>query len=120
MNSTEVLVRRTHGAVTEAAVTGDIDLHTAPDVRRAALDLVEQGHQLLILDLSEVQFCDSAGLSTLIVIWHAARDAGGRLSLVGVPETLMGVLSLTGVDTIMAIHPTVQAALADIPGAGTP
>ncbi len=59
-----------------------------------------------------VEFCDSAGLSTLIGLWHAARGAGGSFALAGIPDRLMRLLTLTGLDTVLPLHPTTAEALA--------
>ncbi|WP_411076101.1 STAS domain-containing protein [Streptomyces sp. cmx-4-7] len=80
-------------------MSGDIDFHTAPGLRGGGLELIEQGHHRLILDLSAVEYCDSSGLSTLIGLWHAARGAGGSFAL-------------TGIHTILPIHATTADALA--------
>ncbi|MGK5447878.1 STAS domain-containing protein [Streptomyces radiopugnans] len=95
-----------------AAVTGDVDLRTASALRARALEVVRQGQPHLVLDLADVGFCDSAGLSALIGIWHAARNADGSLSLAAVPARLMRMLAVTGADTLLPVHPSVADALA--------
>lgn len=104
-------VQDTHGPLTVAAVSGDIDFHTAPRLRTGGLELIEQGHHQLILDLAGVTFCDSAGLSALIGIWHAAQGAEGSLALAAVPDRLMHILTLTGLHTVLPVHPAVADAL---------
>lgn len=81
----ELVLRAVPGTAAVAAVTGDIDLHTAPFLRTRALELTDQGHRNMILDLSGVGFCDSAGLSALIGIWHGTQRFGGSLALAAVP-----------------------------------
>ncbi|OSZ56385.1 anti-anti-sigma factor [Streptomyces pharetrae CZA14] len=105
------------GAAAVATVTGEIDLHTAPSLRTRALELINQGHQHLILDLSGVGYCDSAGLGALIGIWHGAQDAGGSLTLAAIPDRLMRMLTLTGVDSLLPHYPTTADALTAHQGA---
>ncbi|WP_411076102.1 STAS domain-containing protein [Streptomyces sp. cmx-4-7] len=93
-------------------MSGAVDFHTAPRLRTGGLELIEQGHHRLILNLTGVDFCDSAGLSTLIGLWHAARGAGGSFALAGIPDRLMRLLTLTGLDTVLPLHPTTAEALA--------
>ncbi|MDN3295190.1 STAS domain-containing protein [Streptomyces ficellus] len=104
-------LQHTDGPYAVATVTGDVDLHTAPTLRSGALDLIQQGHRHLILDMRGVQFCDSAGLSALIRIWHGAKDAGGSLALAAVSGRLMRMLNLTGMDSLLPVHPTADDAL---------
>ncbi|MEU6106410.1 STAS domain-containing protein [Streptomyces flaveolus] len=94
-----------------ATVAGDVDMHTADTLRREASIIIEQGRPHLVLDLSQVGFCDSAGLSALIGLWHAAQAAGGALGLANVPDRLMRMLTLTGVDTVLPVHATATEAL---------
>ncbi|MGC0208355.1 STAS domain-containing protein [Streptomyces levis] len=113
----ELALTATPGPAAVATVTGEIDLHTAPGLRARALELIDQGHHHLILDLSGVGFCDSAGLSALIGIWHGAREAGGTLSLAAVPDRLMRMLTLTGVDSLLPHYPSTAEALSARQGA---
>jgi anti-sigma B factor antagonist len=107
----ELTLTATPGPAAVATVTGEIDLHTAASLRTRALELIAQGHRVLILDLSEVGFCDSAGLGSLIGIWHGAQGAGGSLALAAVPDRLMRMLALTGVDSLLPHYPTTAEAL---------
>lgn len=111
MTDLHLALQDTHGPFTVATVNGAIDFHTAPRLRTGGLELIEQGHHQLILDLTGVTFCDSAGLSALIGIWHAAQGAGGSLALAAVPDRLMHVLTLTGLHSVMPIHATAADAL---------
>ena len=111
-------VQHPHPGLTIATVLGDVDVRTAPTLRSEALEIIQQGHARLALDLSQVGFCDSAGLSAIIGIWHAAQEAGGSLSLADVPDRLMRMLSMTGVDSLLPVHATtadVVAAMTDSP-----
>ncbi|GGP95983.1 STAS domain-containing protein [Streptomyces pseudogriseolus] len=94
-----------------ATVAGDMDTRTADSLRRKASEIIEEGCPHLILDLAQVRFCDSAGLSALIGLWHAAQAAGGALGLADVPDRLMRMLVLTGVDAVLPVHATAAEAL---------
>lgn len=49
-----------------------------------------------------------------IGIWHAAQAAGGSLSLACVPDRLMRMLTLTGVDSLLPVHATAADAVAAV------
>jgi anti-sigma B factor antagonist len=100
------------GPLAVATVTGAIDLHTAPTLRCEALQLISRGHRNLILDMSRTGFCDSSGLNALIGIWHGAQGAEGSLALAAVPYPLTRMLTLTGLDDLLPVHPTTADALA--------
>lgn len=60
-------------------VRGDVDLSTTPRLRRAFLDIDTAGHHQLEVDLSGVEFLDSAGIGVLIGALRRARRGGGNL-----------------------------------------
>ncbi|WP_345942672.1 STAS domain-containing protein [Streptomyces sp. SID486] len=105
-------------------VAGDVDMHTAETLRRDASEIIQQRCPHLVLDLSQVGFCDSAGLSALIGLWHTAQAADGALRLADIPDRLMRMLTLTGVDTVLPVHATtseaVTAMIADKPTSAGP
>ncbi|MFI7139712.1 STAS domain-containing protein [Streptomyces massasporeus] len=94
-----------------ASVAGDVDTRTADTLRREASGVIERGCPHLVLDLSGVGFCDSAGLSALIGLWHATQSVGGVLGLADVPDRLMRMLVLTGVDAVLPVHATAAEAV---------
>lgn len=93
-------------------VTGDVDLHTASVLRAQALGAVGQGARHLVLDMAEVDFVDSTGLSTLIVLMHATQEAGGSLRIASVPDRLVRMVTMTGISQLLPLHDTVADALA--------
>ncbi|MFC5637372.1 STAS domain-containing protein [Streptomyces bullii] len=107
-------VQHPHPGLAIATVDGDVDVHTAPTLRSGALEIIRRGHPRLALDLEQVGFCDSAGLSAIIGIWHAAQAAEGSLSLANVPDRLMRMLSMTGVDSLLPVHATTSDAVAAV------
>ncbi|MEU5582990.1 STAS domain-containing protein [Streptomyces huasconensis] len=104
-------VPHTDGALAVIALSGEFDIAAAPAVRTRALELIADGHPNLIADLAGVTFCDSSGLGALIGIWRCAKDADGSLTLAAIPDRLSRLLNVTGMDTILSAHPSVEAAL---------
>jgi anti-sigma B factor antagonist len=86
------------------AVSGEVDIDTAPRMRRALLEAVEAG-QPVVVDLGAVTFMDSSGLAALIVAQRAAQAAGATVELAEVPAPVRRLLSLTGMDTFLTYRP---------------
>ncbi|MCX4511560.1 MULTISPECIES: STAS domain-containing protein [Streptomyces] len=63
-------------------IRGELDLVSSPEVRRRVHDAVATGRRDLVLDLSEVVFCDSSGVGVLIASRRLLRSCRGRLRLV--------------------------------------
>jgi anti-anti-sigma factor len=65
---------------------------------------------LLILDLSEVPYMDSAGLGLLMNVHVSAENGGRKFLLANVNERVGALLSMTKVDSVLAIFPSTEAA----------
>jgi anti-anti-sigma factor len=70
------------GAWTVMHVRGELDLVSSPVVRQRVHDAVAAGRRDVVLDLSEVLFCDSSGVGVLIASRRLLRSCGGRLRLI--------------------------------------
>jgi anti-anti-sigma factor len=71
-------------------IAGDLELDVGPKLRRSLNDLVDRGATTIIVDLLEVSFIDSAGLSVLVGAAEALEAAGGELVVVSdSPDALM-------------------------------
>ena len=70
------------GAWTVLHVRGELDLVSSPMIRQHVHDAVAVGHRDVVLDLSEVLFCDSSGVGVLIAARRLLRSCRGRLRLI--------------------------------------
>ncbi|MEU6428516.1 STAS domain-containing protein [Microbispora sp. NPDC046973] len=95
--------------VTVVRAAGQLTDVSAPLLRTQAGRLVDAS--VLIVDMTDVVFCDSAGLTEWVGLWRRGRSARTRLLLAGAGPHLTQVLKLTGLDAIFEIHPQVAAAL---------
>jgi anti-sigma B factor antagonist len=75
-------------------------------------DIADHGIEKLILDLSGIEFVDSAGLGALMIIYGNMKVRGGQLRLVAPAARVLDLLKLTHTDSILPIDPNLEAALA--------
>ena len=75
------LARHALGDAVVVAVEGELDLFTAPFLRDEVRDAIKQDGARLVLDLQQLSFMDSSGLSVLIEAWRLATSEGGGVSL---------------------------------------
>ena len=107
------------GAWTVLRITGELDIMTSPEVRQLVHDAVAGGHRDLVLDLSDVFFCDSSGVGVLIAARRLLRSCQGRLHLIlpaGGSEDgshVNRVLAALGVRRLFEIYPDVPTAVDD-------
>ncbi len=92
-------------------VRGRITLGPETEALRTKLKLlVESGQQRIILNLGEVTYIDSVGLSTLISSFTSARRAGGDLKLLHLPRGVHQLLQITRLSTVFEIYESLDAA----------
>jgi len=103
---------RTEGAYTVIAVTGEIDVYTAPKLREALIGLVNAGNHHLVVDVEGVEFLDSTGLGVLVGGLKRVRTHDGSLQIVCTHERLLKVFRITGLTKVFAIHDSVADAVA--------
>ena len=65
----------------------------------------------LVVDMKEVQFCDSSGLSALLIADRAMREHGGRVHLVHVHKKVMDLMKISQLDRVFTINSTVDDAI---------
>jgi anti-anti-sigma factor len=98
-------------------VAGEMDLVTSPVVRQRVHDAVADGRHSLVLDLSEVFFCDSSGVGVLIATRRLIRSCQGRLRLIlpaqGAEDGshVNRVLAALGVRRLFDVFPDLVTAL---------
>ena len=64
------------------ALSGEVDLYTAPEFKQQLLDAIGQGAKEVMVDFSDTTFIDSTTLGVLVGGVKRLRPNGGRLSLV--------------------------------------
>jgi anti-anti-sigma factor len=70
--------------------------------------------QVLILDLSETPYMDSAGLGLIMNYYVSAEGSGRKLLLASVNERVVSLLEMTKVDKVLKSYPTVETAEASL------
>jgi anti-sigma B factor antagonist len=93
------------------AVRGDVDLATAPLLRERIADVLAGAHSVVV-DLGGVGFMDSTGLGVLAAAHHRAGALGVTLVLARPQRIVRNALRLVGVDLVVGVYDTVDAALA--------
>ncbi|MEV4011036.1 STAS domain-containing protein [Nonomuraea angiospora] len=80
-------------------VVGDLDVAGAPRLRDELEQAITAADPLnLVVDLTEVPFCDSVGLGVLVATLNHVRRVNGRLILVLAPGMIRHLLAITNLD----------------------
>jgi anti-sigma B factor antagonist len=97
--------------------SGEIDMATAPMLARELTAAIEASDGAVVLDLVDVTFFDSSGLRVAIVAHRDLGDRGRRLAVACDPEGhVRRTFSLAGLADVLDLHPSREAALADVKG----
>ena len=106
------LATRTEGDRTVIAVGGEIDVYTAPKLREQIVQLVDEGHYHLVVDMEQVEFLDSTGLGVLVGGLKRVRAHDGSLRLVCTQERILKIFRITGLTKVFPVHASVAEAVA--------
>jgi anti-anti-sigma factor len=91
---------------------GELDADTAPRLHSALAELLERPVPRIVVDLTDLKFCDSVGLSAFITCKQVITARGGWLSFAGGNPFLNRLMETVGLSKYFAIFPEVEDAIA--------
>ena len=93
------------------AVTGEVDVATAPRLREQLVALVTEGRHRIAVDLEGVDFLDSTGLGVLVGALKRVRTHEGELALVCTQPRILKVFEITGLTKVFPMYGSVDEAV---------
>src|ERR671916_2790858 len=93
------------------AVSGEIDLFTAPEFKQRMSAPIDAGCSNLVVDLSATTFIDSSSLGVLIGAHRRLKLRGGSLVVVCENEAISKTFKITGLDGVFTLVPSLDDAL---------
>ncbi|MBV9618568.1 MAG: STAS domain-containing protein [Verrucomicrobia bacterium] len=100
-----------HGHIHVLHLTGELDMHRAPDLRSVFRAKAESACPALIVELSGVDFIDSTGIAVLIEYLRDSAAFGGQFCVAGLTGTLSNSFDIVGLDKAIPIFDTVEEAV---------
>jgi anti-anti-sigma factor len=100
------------GEVPILAMEGEIDLHYAPVLRALLQGKVREQCPALVVDFTEVDFIDSAGLGAIVEYFRDASRYDGVLCVTGLNENLRTVFEIVRLDRVIPVFATSAEAIA--------
>jgi anti-anti-sigma factor len=82
----------------------------------AVTSLIAAGERKLLIDLAKVNYIDSATIGCLMDLYRQAAAAGGTLKLAGVQKRVETMLTMTGAQNFLEIHPDESSAVQSFGG----
>lgn len=96
-----------------------LDTHIAPTLKSELVLISGNGEKNIILDLANVRYCDSSGLSAILVANRLCKNANGTFVLTGLNDAVERLITISQLDTVLNITNTVDEAEKLIKNAGT-
>jgi len=101
----EIMEHEPDTARATLTLSGVVNIHTATQLRQRLKPFLGDRHQEVRVDLSRVNFIDSAGIATLVegLQWSRSDD-GRRFVLLGLSENVRDIFELAKLDTVFEIE----------------
>ena len=80
-----------------------LDTHIAPSLKSELVLISGKGEKNIILDLGKVEYCDSSGLSAILVANRLCKNVGGAFVLCGLNEAVERLITISQLDTVLSI-----------------
>lgn len=101
------------------SVEGELDLSTAPRLKKALQEMLRAGFRRLVVDLAQVTFMDSTSLGVLIGV-KRSLDPSMQLAIVCTHPNVLRIFEFSGLDETFATFATFDEALAYVRGNAVP
>ncbi|TAE00909.1 MAG: anti-sigma factor antagonist [Bacteroidetes bacterium] len=88
-----------------------LDSSIAPNVKSEFITLFQSGTKNLILDLTKVKYVDSSGLSSILVANRLSSEVKGYLVLVGTTDHVLKLITISKLDSVLNLIPTIEEAI---------
>jgi anti-sigma B factor antagonist len=88
-----------------------LDSNLAPSLKSELVVLSTEGIKNIIIDLAETRYCDSSGLSAILVANRLCKGSEGAFVLTGLQDSVKKLISISQLDTILTITNTLPEAI---------
>jgi anti-sigma B factor antagonist len=88
-----------------------LDTHIAPTLKSELVLVSGNGEKNIVLDLSKCRYCDSSGLSAILVANRLCKNANGTFVLTGLNDAVERLITISQLDTVLNIAGSVEEAV---------
>jgi len=88
-----------------------LDTMIAPSLKSELVVLNADGVRNLIIDLTETRYCDSSGLSAILVANRLCKNANGVMVITGLQDSVKKLISISQLDSILRIADDLTSAI---------
>ena len=95
-----------------------LDTHIAPTLKSELVLVSGNGEKNIVLDLGNCRYCDSSGLSAILVANRLCKNANGTFVLTGLNDAVERLITISQLDTVLNILNSLDEAVSLIKEAG--
>jgi anti-anti-sigma factor len=95
-----------------------LDTHIAPTLKSELVLVSGNGEKNIVLDLGNCRYCDSSGLSAILVANRLCKNANGTFVLTGLNDAVERLITISQLDTVLNISNSLDEAVSLIQDAG--
>ncbi len=85
-----------------------LDTHISPTLKSELVLVSGNGEKNIVLNLEKVRYCDSSGLSAILVANRLCKNATGTFVLTGLNEAVERLITISQLDTVLNIANSVE------------
>ncbi len=100
-----------HPNATIFHIKGRLDSSSTPELEQLVLTSLEQGSKNLILDFSDLEYINSAGLRVLVMSHQRLHPLGGQVMVCGVRDYIAEIFDISGYNRVFSMYPNLNQAI---------
>jgi len=95
-------------------IKGRLDASSTPELEEKVLLSLDRGITHLIMDFSELEYINSAGLRILVMSYQRLQPRGGQVMVCGVRDYIAEIFDISGYNRIFAMYADMKQAMAEL------
>lgn len=92
-------------------VKGRVDTAASQELERRVLLGLDRGARYLVMDFSDLEYINSAGLRILVMGYQRLHPSGGQVMVCGVRDYIAEIFDISGYDRIFSMHADIRQAM---------
>lgn|SRR5690554_1419217 len=101
-------IEKQEGFVSVIMLSEKLDTTIAPTLKSELILLAGNSEKNILLDLSKCNYCDSSGLSAILVANRLCKNSDGVFILTGLQPPVERLITVSQLDTVLSIAPTMK------------
>ena len=89
----------------------NLNSSVSPELKAELVLLNKKGDKNLVIDINQTKYCDSSGLSAILLANRLCRDSEGTFVLTGVNDQIQKLIEISQLDRVLHITPTLSEAV---------